>query len=132
MMSTTLSQNTSDRSVSLPRALLHLEGLVVLIVSIACYAQFTSRGWGFFALLLFMPDAVMLIYLLNKRAGIIAYNVVHTYSLPVLLTLIALIVNAQTLIAIGLIWCAHIAMDRAVGYGLKYNAEFKATHLRLL
>jgi hypothetical protein len=28
-----------------------------------------------------------------------------------------------------LIWTAHIAMDRALGYGLKYPTAFKSTHL---
>jgi hypothetical protein len=30
---------------------------------------------------------------------------------------------------IALIWGAHIGMDRAVGYGLKYADAFKHTHL---
>ena len=31
---------------------------------------------------------------------------------------------------LSLIWFAHIGMDRALGYGLKYDADFKDTHLR--
>ena len=30
----------------------------------------------------------------------------------------------------GLIWCAHIGFDRALGYGLKYAEGFGFTHLR--
>ena len=31
-------------------------------------------------------------------------------------------------LAIALIWLAHIGMDRAVGYGFKYDGEMKETH----
>jgi Domain of unknown function (DUF4260) len=31
--------------------------------------------------------------------------------------------------AAGLIWIAHIGLDRALGYGLKYATAFADTHL---
>jgi hypothetical protein len=33
------------------------------------------------------------------------------------------------LLALGLIWLAHIGMDRLLGYGLKYADHFQHTHL---
>jgi hypothetical protein len=33
-------------------------------------------------------------------------------------------------VQIGLIWTAHIGVDRAIGYGLKYRSGFKDTHLQ--
>jgi CheY-like chemotaxis protein len=33
------------------------------------------------------------------------------------------------LLAVGLVWCAHIGFDRLLGYGLKYGAGFAYTHL---
>jgi hypothetical protein len=33
------------------------------------------------------------------------------------------------MVAVALIWFAHISMDRTVGYGLKYPTSFKDTHL---
>ena len=30
---------------------------------------------------------------------------------------------------IAIIWFAHVGLDRAVGYGLKYASDFKDTHL---
>lgn len=30
---------------------------------------------------------------------------------------------------LALIWFAHIGMDRALGYGLKYPSGFRETHL---
>ena len=35
-------------------------------------------------------------------------------------------------LAAGLIWCAHIGFDRALGYGLKYSQGFGCTHLGLI
>ncbi|GLR92489.1 hypothetical protein GCM10007858_01070 [Bradyrhizobium liaoningense] len=32
-------------------------------------------------------------------------------------------------LSIALIWLAHIGIDRALGYGLKYSAGFSFTHL---
>ena len=32
-------------------------------------------------------------------------------------------------LAVGLVWLAHIGIDRALGYGLKYQAGFAFTHL---
>jgi hypothetical protein len=31
--------------------------------------------------------------------------------------------------ALALIWLAHIGLDRALGYGLKYPTAFRHTHL---
>jgi hypothetical protein len=37
---------------------------------------------------------------------------------------------AQPLVlSIAMIWMAHIGIDRALGYGLKYSAGFAFTHL---
>jgi hypothetical protein len=38
--------------------------------------------------------------------------------------------EANTLVAVSLIWIAHIGADRAIGYGLKYPSAFKDTHLQ--
>jgi uncharacterized protein DUF4260 len=32
-------------------------------------------------------------------------------------------------LSIAMIWLAHIGIDRALGYGLKYEAGFTFTHL---
>ena len=34
--------------------------------------------------------------------------------------------------AAGLVWLAHIGMDRLLGYGLKYDDHFQHTHLGLI
>jgi hypothetical protein len=65
----------------------------------------------------------------NRGAGSVAYNLAHTSSLPLLLGLAGLLLAAPLGVQLALIWLAHIGMDRAVGYGLKYRDSFKHTHL---
>jgi len=81
------------------------------------------------ALLTLAPDISMLGYLLNNKVGAMVYNLFHTYSLSIGLVICGLILSNETVLAIGIIWCAHIGMDRMIGYGLKYSTEFKDTHL---
>ena len=33
------------------------------------------------------------------------------------------------MVALGLVWLAHIGSDRLLGYGLKYSDDFQRTHL---
>ncbi len=72
----------------------------------------------------------MLGYLINVRAGAATYNLVHTLTLPLALLLISYIQHWPLAAAIALIWTAHIAVDRLLGYGLKYPTFFKDTHLQ--
>ena len=113
------------------RTLLRLEGAAVLAISVAAYAQW-GQGWGLFALLFLLPDMAFLAYLAGPRAGAVAYNATHAY-LGALALLAAGVLGAQPLVlALGLIWCAHIGFDRMLGYGLKYSAGFHSTHLGTL
>jgi hypothetical protein len=40
-----------------------------------------------------------------------------------------LALSAPLVLSIAMIWLAHIGIDRALGYGLKYFAGFGFTHL---
>ena len=82
-----------------------------------------------FFILLLTPDISMLGYLLNNKVGAMIYNLFHTYSLSIGLVICGLILSNETVLVIGIIWSAHIGMDRMIGYGLKYSTEFKDTHL---
>lgn len=113
---------------SMPGLLLRIEGLCVLIAAGVLYGS-QSYSWLIFALLLLAPDLSMLGYLFSQTAGSISYNLFHTYALPLSLALISFLVAAPLGIQLALIWLAHIGMDRAVGYGLKYATGFKDTHL---
>lgn len=112
-----------------PKILLHLEGLVVFVAACALYRQL-GASWVTFAILFLAPDISMLGYLLGKRQGALAYNTVHTYLGPFLLGTAVYFTNQPALIPICVIWVAHIGLDRLIGYGLKYETDFKDTHLR--
>ena len=109
------------------RLWLRLEGAAVLGISVLLYAQF-GIGWGWFALLLFTPDVFMLGYLRDAKAGALIYNVGHSYLTASVLAALGLI-QVPLLLALSLIWFAHIGLDRMLGYGLKLPTGFKHTHL---
>ena len=109
-------------------ALLRLEGLVVLAAAVAAYA-FIGGSWLLFALLLLAPDLAMIGYRFGPAVGAAAYDAVHTYLAPAALGAAGLVVGAPILQALALIWIAHIGLDRALGYGLKYASGFGDTHL---
>lgn len=117
------------RQMSLPGALVRLEGAAVFFAAIALYA---NEGWSWLAFLalLFAPDLSMVGYLANARIGAALYDVVHFYALPVALGVIALLTDTPVGVQIAAVWIAHIGMDRALGYGLKYASGFKDTHLQ--
>lgn len=118
----------SNTVTGAPRALLRLEGLAMLAAATSAYAQ-TGQSWWLFAALLLVPDVFMLGYLDSPRVGAAAYNLGHTYAGPAALVAAGLWLAAPLIGSIALIWLAHIGMDRAVGYGLKYPDAFHHTHL---
>jgi hypothetical protein len=112
-----------------PGVLLRAESSVVLAPTGGADA-WHGGSWWVFAVLLLAPDASILGYLAGNRVGATAYNLVHAFMLPgVLLALGAM--GSSLAFDLGLIWGAHIAMDRVFGYGLKGPGGFKETHLRL-
>ncbi len=113
---------------SLPAVLLRVEFLVALAVIVGLYARFDG-SWLLFALLFLAPDLAALGYLGGRRAGAVAYNLAHTASVPLALLGGGLLADRAAVVSVALIWLAHIAFDRLIGYGLKYPTSFKETHL---
>lgn len=124
-----MNNEPEKRATTMASILLRLEGGVVLASAIAAYAYTNGNGWAFVGLLL-APDLAMLGYLANVRLGSLLYNIAHFYALPGAIIAAALLTNTPVLLHIGLIWTAHIGMDRLMGYGLKYPTHFKDTHLQ--
>ena len=110
------------------RAILRLEGLAAFAASAALYAH-AGLSWPLFAVLFLAPDLAMLAYLLGPRIGAGAYNVAHAYALALPLALLGFLAGRPAVMAVALIWIAHIGFDRALGYGLKYPTGFGDTHL---
>jgi hypothetical protein len=113
---------------SMPGLLLRLEGLTAFLAAVILYAHLGFSGLAF-VLLLLTPDLAMIGYKVNPRIGAMLYNLAHLYTLPALLLAAGLALNTPILLQAGLIWMAHIGMDRGVGYGFKYATAFKDTHL---
>jgi len=113
----------------LPLTLLHVEGIAVAVAAVALYVH-GDHSWLLFALLILAPDLSMLGYLAGTRAGALAYDLVHTSAWPVALGAVGVLTDNDSAVAVALIWLAHIGVDRALGYGLKYPTGFKDTHLQ--
>lgn len=109
------------------RILLQIEGGVVAAAAIWAYAQ-SGASWWLFAALILAPDLGMVGYLRSPAFGARIYNLAHTYALPVALAFLGVVVTPAAL-PVALIWIAHIGIDRALGYGLKYPGGFRQTHL---
>ena len=108
--------------------LLRLEGLTLFVGMVMLYAAW-GGSWLVFALLFFVPDLSFLAYLADARFGAIVYNAAHSYMAPVTLLTLGFGLASPLTLSIALVWLAHIGIDRALGYGLKYAAGFGFTHL---
>jgi hypothetical protein len=114
-----------------PSHLLRIEEATLLLLTLFAY-QHLRYSWLLFAILFLTPDLFMFGYLLNVRLGAAIYNLAHTLTLPLALFFLSYLQHWHLAPAIALIWTAHTAFDRLLGYGLKYPTFFKDTHLQHL
>ncbi|NMP24553.1 DUF4260 domain-containing protein [Sulfobacillus sp. DSM 109850] len=110
------------------KILLRTEGLVVLASSIYFYFNLEFR-WPALVILLLAPDLSALGYVKNNKVGSVLYNLFHTYSVPIAIIICSVAIHSHISLMIGLLWAAHIGMDRMFGFGLKYPTKFQDTHL---
>ena len=103
------------------------EGLIELVAALLLFHT-THQSW-WLAVLILVPDLAMMGYLAGTRIGAALYNIGHSQSAPILLALASLEWRHPLLLALALLWLAHIGPDRACAYGLKYDTDFKDTHL---
>lgn len=85
--------------------------------------------WWVFPAWLFAPDLSMLGYLFGTRAGAWLYNLFHHQGIAIVLGLLGFFLSMPALQLAGLVLFGHSALDRALGYGLKYSDSFQHTHL---
>jgi hypothetical protein len=109
--------------------LLRIEGAAILATSLLCYRE-THSSWIVFAALLLVPDLSIAAYSAGVKIGAPVYNLVHTLTGPVVLIGYSIFTRHLWLLPYGLIWTAHIGMDRMLGFGLKYATRFNDTHLQ--
>ncbi len=113
----------------LPSLFLRVEGAAVLVAALVLYFDL-GYEWWLLVLLLLAPDLSMLGFLAGQRVGTAAYDIAHLEALPLALAVGGYLGGRELAVKLALIWLAHIGMDRAVGYGLKYPTNFKDTHLQ--
>jgi hypothetical protein len=113
----------------LPRVLLRVEGAALFVGAVVVYF-YADYAWWLLLVLALTPDLSMLGYLAGPRPGSVAYDLVHTTLLPIVLAVVGVLTESDVAVQLALIWLAHIGADRALGYGLKYPTHFRDTHLQ--
>ncbi|MBD0384872.1 DUF4260 domain-containing protein [Paenibacillus sedimenti] len=107
---------------------IRLEGLLVFLACFYTYFINDFRLIWFFVFLL-LPDLSMIGYVRGNDIGAKVYNLFHTYLVSGIFIFFGTIFDQSLLLQTGLIWTAHIGIDRLAGYGLKYSTDFKDTHI---
>jgi uncharacterized protein DUF4260 len=127
----TTAERIADRPFTLPmgvRGWLRLEGAAAFVAGLAVYV-WLGGPWLLLLPLLLLPDASAAGYLAGPRAGALTYNVVHNWAFGLGILGVGAVFASTPLLLLGAIACAHVGMDRAVGYGLKLPTSFQDTHL---
>ena len=110
------------------RTMLRLEGLALFAGMTLLYAVW-GGSWWVYVFLFLVPDLSFAAYLAGPRVGAFVYNTAHSYMAPMSLMTTGFALDSPLTLSIALIWLAHIGIDRALGYGLKYREGFGFTHL---
>lgn len=105
-----------------------LESVVIFLASTYLYFSLDFSLVAYL-LLLFIFDISMIGYIKSTTLGAYFYNIAHSYTAPIVITVAAYAMDSQLLLGFGLIWIAHISLDRGLGYGLKMTSAFTDTHL---
>ena len=111
-----------------PLLWLRAEGLTLFVTALLLYSA-THQQWWLVPAVILLPDLFMVGYIGDSRIGAAVYNAGHSYPLPALTCLAGLAAHHPLMLALGLVWLAHIGMDRMGGFGLKYDSGFQRTHL---
>lgn len=109
-------------------------GIMAALAMVGTIAIAPDRWWLPLALFLAF-DLSALGYLRSPAVGAAWYNAVHTYAWPAALAIVASVLTGSApevstwFGLVALAWAFHVAVDRALGYGLKLPDAFTHTHL---
>ena len=118
----------SGTVTGVPRRWLRLEGAVLLAGSLIAYSA-AGQPWWLVPVTILVPDLFAAGYLGGTRLGAHLYNVAHSTALPAAVVGLGWWQGRPLVVALGLVWLAHIGADRLLGCGLKYDDNFQHTHL---
>jgi hypothetical protein len=113
------------------KVLLKLEEVGIFLLCIFLFAKL-NFAWWWFPALLFLPDIGMIGYIINPKIGAMTYNFFHFRLIASLVAICSVVFSHEYLQLAAIILFAHISLDRALGYGLKYNEGFAYTHLGMV
>ena len=105
-----------------------LEATAFLVAAVAAHGLL-GFSWGVFAACFFLPDLSIALYFVNTRVGGMAYNLAHCFVWPLAIGSFGVLADAAGAQQAALVWGAHIAFDRALGWGLKYEQGFSHTDM---
>jgi len=108
--------------------LLKLEELGQFLLSILLFSQL-DYAWWIFPVCILLPDLSMTGYLFNSKTGAFFYNLFHHKLVAIIILTLGIGLNNSLLHLVGVILFGHSSLDRFLGYGLKFNDNFKNTHL---
>jgi hypothetical protein len=110
------------------KTVLQLEEIGLFLFGIFLFNQLHFAWWWFLVLIL-TPDIGMIGYAFGNKIGAWMYNIFHHRAIAIALYVCGIYFSNTIIQLAGIIVFAHIAMDRMLGYGLKYETGFKFTHL---
>lgn len=118
-------------SATTMKTLIKLEELAQFALGIFLFSQLPYQWWLFPALL-FAPDIGMLSYVFSNKLGAFTYNLFHHKGIGIAFIILGMLYFGNVFTLIGVILFSHSAMDRIIGYGLKYSDSFHHTHLGMI
>jgi hypothetical protein len=108
--------------------LLKLEEVAELGLALWLFAML-GTAWWVYLLFLLAPDVGMLGYLVSPKVGSLSYNLLHHKAVAIVLLVMGFASDVTWLAFVGTLLLGHAALDRVLGYGLKYSNGFRHTHL---
>ena len=115
-------------AVALMKSLLKIEELAEMLLAVLVFAHLPYPWWMLPATFL-LPDLSMLGYLAGPRVGAGSYNLLHHKALAIAVGVAGWLLGQPLLLLAGTVLLFHSALDRLLGYGLKYATGFRDTHL---
>ena len=110
------------------KSLLKTEELAEALFALVVFAHLPYAWWLLPATFL-LPDLSMFGYLAGPRVGAICYNVAHHKAVALSVGAAGWWLGQPVLQLAGTVLLVHSAVDRLMGYGLKYASSFRNTHL---
>ena len=105
-----------------------VENAAVAVLVVVVFVELNFDWWWLLVLFLGF-DLSIIGYAGSARIGAWTYNAVHSYVAPALVGVLAVAAEARWAAFLSLTWAFHIAVDRLLGYGLKFTDRFSHTHL---